>query len=56
MGEEGKKKISLYTKICALVLAIVQAVAIVVSYSSALNTLTMPEWLVGAMVVITLEV
>lgn len=51
MGEEGKKKISLYTKICALVLAIVQAVAIVMSYSSALNTLTMPEWLVGAMVV-----
>jgi len=51
MGEEGKKKISLYTKIAALVLAIVQAIAIVVSYSSALNTLTMPQWLVGAMVV-----
>ena len=54
MGEEGKKKISLYTKICALVLAIVQAVAIVVSYSSVLNTLTMPKWLVGVMVVIIL--
>jgi len=51
MGEEGKKRISLYTKIAALVLAIVQAVAIVVSYSSALNTLTMPKWVVGAMVV-----
>lgn len=54
MGEEGKKKISLYNKICALVLAIVQAIAIVVSYSSALNTLTFPSWLVGAMVVIIL--
>lgn len=54
MGEEGKKKISLYTKICALVLAIVQAIAIVMSYSSALNTLTLPEWLVSAMVVIIL--
>jgi preprotein translocase subunit SecY len=32
----------------------VQAVAIVVSYSSALNTLTMPQWLVGAMVVVIL--
>jgi len=51
MGEEGKKKISLYTKIAALVLAIVQAVAIVISYSSALNTLTLPQWLVSAMVV-----
>ena len=51
MGDEGKKRISLYTKIAALVLAIVQAVAIVVSYSSALNTLTMPKWVVGAMVV-----
>lgn len=51
MGEEGKKKISLYTKIAALVLAIVQAIAIVISYSSVLNTLTMPQWLVGAMVV-----
>lgn len=54
MGEEGKKKISLYNKICALVLAIVQAIAIVLSYSSALNTLTLPAWLVSAMVVIIL--
>ena len=54
LGEEGKKKISLYTKICALVLAIVQAIAIVLSYSSALNTLTLPEWLVSTMVVIIL--
>lgn len=54
MGEEGKKKISAYTKICALVLAIVQAVAIVVSYKSALNTLTFPAWMVGTMVVLIL--
>ena len=54
MGEEGKKKISLYNKICALVLAIVQAVAIVLSYSSALNTLTLPKWLVSTMVVVIL--
>ena len=54
MGEEGKKKISAYTKICALILAIVQAVAIVVSYKSALNTLTFPTWMVGTMVVLIL--
>ena len=51
MGEEGKKKISAYTKVCALILAIVQAVAIVVSYKNALNTLTFPTWMVGTMVV-----
>lgn len=54
MGEEGKKKISMYNKICALILAIVQAVAIVVSYKSALNTLTFPAWMVGTMVVLIL--
>ena len=31
-GEEGRKRIGFYTKICALVLAIAQAVAIVISY------------------------
>ena len=54
MGEEGKKKISMYNKVCALILAIVQAVAIVVSYKSALNTLTFPAWMVGTMVVLIL--
>lgn len=54
MGEEGKKRIGLYNKICALVLAVVQAVAIVISYSDALNTKTLPAWLVGMMVVIIL--
>ena len=54
MGEEGKKKISAYTKYCALVLALVQAVAIVIGYSDALNTLVFPKWLVGMIVVLIL--
>ena len=54
MGEEGKKRIGLYNKICALVLAIVQAVAIVISYSDSLNTVTLPAWVVGTMVVLIL--
>ena len=31
-GEEGRKKINMYTRICALVLAVAQAVGIVVAY------------------------
>lgn len=54
MGEEGKKKIGLYNKICALVFALIQSIAIVVVYSEALNTNTLPAWLVGAMVVLIL--
>ena len=54
MGDEGRKRIAQYTKYAALVLATVQAVAIVISYSSALNSLVLPTWLVGTMVVLIL--
>ena len=54
MGDEGRKRIAQYTKYAALVLAVVQAVAIVISYSDALNTLLFPKWLVATMVVLTL--
>ena len=54
MGEEGRKKIAQYTKYAALLLATIQAVAIVISYSDALNTLLFPAWLVGLLVVLTL--
>ncbi len=54
MGDEGRKKIANYTKYAALVLAVVQAVAIVVSYSSAINALVFPKWVVSTMVVLIL--
>ena len=57
-GEDGRRKISLYTRIAALVLAIAQAVGIVVAYSGqALDpnlTGSMPAWLVGCGVVLVL--
>lgn len=37
-GDEGRKRISLYTKIAALVLALVQAISIVIAYKDILNT------------------
>lgn len=54
MGEEGKKKISVYTKYCALILAIIQAVAVVISYSEILNTDVLPKWGAGMIVVLVL--
>lgn len=54
MGEEGKKKIATYTKYCALALATLQAVAIVIAYTDILNTLILPTWLVGTIVTIIL--
>ena len=57
-GEDGRRKISLYTRIAALVLAIAQAVGIVVAYSGdALDpnlTSVMPSWLVGTIMVLVL--
>ena len=57
-GEDGRRKISLYTRIAALVLAIAQAVGIVVAYSGdALDpnlTSVMPSWLVGTSMVLVL--
>ena len=53
-GEDGRRKISFYTRIAALVLAIAQAIGIVVSSSDSIdpNLLGMPRWLVGAGVVL----
>lgn len=57
-GEDGKQKIGFYTKICALVLALAQAIAIVVTYSNCLNTrmfgFETPVWIVATLVTIIL--
>ena len=55
-GEDGKKKMQFYTRITALVLALAQAIGIVVSYSSAIDTtiLNMPIWLIGCGIVLIL--
>jgi len=55
-GEDGRRKISLYTRIAALVLAIAQAVGIVVAYSGSIdsNLSGIPVWLVGCGVVLTM--
>lgn len=53
-GDDGRKKISQYTKIAALLLAVAHAIAIVVSYKSALNTsmfgAAAPLWVVAMLV------
>lgn len=60
MGDEGKKKIAFYTKIAALVLAIAQAVAIVISFEGVLKKsdlgsgFVLPTWLVGVFVTLVL--
>lgn len=58
-GEDGKKKIALYTRIAALVLALAQAIGIVVTYSDGLDVgnalwAGAPTWLIGAGVVLIL--
>ena len=60
MGDEGRKKIAGYTKIAALVLAIAQAVAIVISFEGVLKESTLgagfilPTWVVGIVVTLVL--
>ncbi len=60
MGDEGKKRIATYTKIAALVLAIAQAVAVVISFEGVLKESTLgsgfalPTWLVGIFVTLVL--
>ena len=60
MGDEGRKKIAGYTKIAALVLAIAQAVAIVISFEGVLTESTLgdgfilPTWFVGIVVTLVL--
>ncbi len=55
-GEDGRRKLSLYTRIAALILAIAQAVGIVVGYAGeamdSVLTSAIPAWLVGCGMVI----
>lgn len=55
-GEDGRKKIQFYTRICALVLALAQAIGIVVSFQSSINTtyLGLPTWLIATGIVLIL--
>ena len=57
-GEEGRKKINMYTRICALVLAVAQAVGIVVAYSNSIRPDYLwegaPLWLAASIVVVIL--
>ncbi len=57
-GEEGKKRLAWYTKLCALILAIAQAIAIVISYKGTLDATLfggkIPLWVIGTMVALIL--
>lgn len=58
-GEDGRRKIQLYTRICALVLALAQAIGIVVSFRdfitpAALGLSSNLTWLVGVGIVLML--
>ena len=55
-GEDGKRKMQFYTRITALVLALAQAIGIVVSFQSAINTdiLGLPTWVIGMGIVLIL--
>jgi preprotein translocase subunit SecY len=54
-GEEGRKKISKYTKYAALVLAIAQAIGIVVGFGSTITSGTLwagsPDWITKLLVI-----
>lgn len=58
-GEDGRRKINLYTRIAALVLSIAQAIGIVVAYKDGLDVgnalwAGAPTWLIGTGVVLIL--
>ena len=58
-GEDGRRKINLYTRLTALVLALAQSIGIVVGYSGALDAtnalwIGAPTWLAGAGLVLIL--
>ena len=58
-GDEGRKKINLYTRIAALILSAAQAIGIVVAFSGNLNASTAlwagaPTWLMGTIIVLIL--
>ena len=55
-GEDGRRKITFYTRICALVLALAQAIGIVASFQSHIDTdiLNLPLWVIAAGIVLIL--
>lgn len=58
-GEDGRRKINLYTRIAALVLSIAQAIGIVISYSGSLDAANAlwagaPTWLLATGIVFVL--
>ena len=54
-GEDGRRKINFYTRICALVLALAQAIGIVLSFKDKLDTrIGLPLWLIATGVVLIL--
>ena len=56
-GEDGKRKMQFYTRITALVLALAQAIGIVIAYSDAIDSARManlPVWLIGTGIVLIL--
>ena len=55
-GEDGRKKIQFYNRIAALVLAVAQAIGIVVSFQSYINTdiLGLPVWVIATGIVLIL--
>lgn len=55
-GEDGRRKISFYTRIAALVLALAQSIGIVISYKSYIDTnyLNLPVWLIATGIVLIL--
>ena len=61
-GEDGRRKITFYTRVCALVLALAQAIGIVISFKDYVNIdaetgaaiMNIPTWLVMAGIVLIL--
>lgn len=55
-GEDGRRKITFYTRICALVLALAQAIGIVASFQTYIDRtiLDLPVWVIGAGIVLIL--
>ncbi len=55
-GEDGRRKISFYTRLCALVLALAQAIGIVISFKSYIDTsvLQLPLWVIASGIVLIL--
>lgn len=55
-GEDGRRKIQFYTRIAALVLALAQAIGIVISFQQSVDTgvLNLPTWVISAGVVLML--